>query len=197
MRAHRSGTAQWVPEINHFSDRHRSVKTLSLHGVRRERTYKHPRMSITGLKLPGPLVFDTNSATNWKIWYRVYKHDDDIDKLKEYIQKGWPTNKYNVPNQLIPYIPHKDDLMIQNGLIMKENRVLIPKALHNKMIDILHETHLGITKTKLLAREPIFWPNIYTQITLKIEQCSTCQKTQKTNTQRTTHQLLYSTSTLS
>ena len=107
---------------------------------------------------------------------QAYKHDDDIDKLKEYIQNSWPTNTHTVPNQLIPYIPHKDNLTIQNGLIMKGNRVLIPKALHTKMIDILHEPHLGITKTKQLARDTIFWPNIDTQIISKIEQCITCQK---------------------
>ena len=30
-------------------------------------------MSLTGLKPLGPLILDSNAATNWKTWSRAYK----------------------------------------------------------------------------------------------------------------------------
>ena len=32
-----------------------------------------PEISLTGLRTPGPLILDTNGASNWTNWYRGYK----------------------------------------------------------------------------------------------------------------------------
>ena len=63
---------------------------------------------------------------------------------------------------------------------MKGNRVIIPTKLREHVINILHETHLGITKTKQLARDTVFWPNIDQQITNRIEKCQVCQNSRNT-----------------
>ena len=71
-------------------------------------------------------------------------------------------NKHQMPTKLAPSITHKDKLTIQNNMIVKGNGLLIPEPFRNKIIEILHETHLGTTKTKQLARDMAFWPNINT-----------------------------------
>ena len=40
---------------------------------------------------------------------------------------------------------------------------------------LLHISHLGIVKTKTLARESVYWPNINSQIEEVIHSCEACQ----------------------
>ena len=51
----------------------------------------------------------------------------------------------------------------------------MPKPLQQRAIDIAHETHLGITKTKALIREKIWFPNIDKMVKETIDNCITCQ----------------------
>ena len=69
----------------------------------------------------------------------------------------------------------KDELTIDGELIMKDNRILIPKRLQKRVLEVLHETHLGTTKSKQLAQQCIFWPGINDQITKRVERSEVCQ----------------------
>ena len=72
----------------------------------------------------------------------------------------------------------KDELIIsQNGILMRGNRIVIPEVLQNKVIDIAHEGHLGIQKTKQLLRESVWFPHIDKLVATKIDLCLPCQAT--------------------
>ena len=42
----------------------------------------------------------------------------------------------------------------------------------------LHTGHIGIERTKLRARESLYWPNINSQLTDMIKNCASCQQFQ-------------------
>jgi len=51
------------------------------------------------------------------------------------------------------YVPFKDELTITNyGLVLKQNKIVIPKALQKKVVKLAHTGHQGIEKTKTLLR---------------------------------------------
>ncbi|XP_062599483.1 uncharacterized protein K02A2.6-like [Saccostrea cucullata] len=50
------------------------------------------------------------------------------------------------------------------------------------MLKKLHESHLGIEKTKKLAREFIFWPGINAEITDVVSKCSICLENRNSHT---------------
>ena len=52
------------------------------------------------------------------------------------------------------------ELLIINGVIFKSDRVVISKKLKSEMLKQLHIPHMGIEKTKLRARESMFWPGV-------------------------------------
>ena len=58
---------------------------------------------------------------------------------------------------------------------MTGTRIVIPSVLQQRAIDIAHESHLGIEKTKSLMREKIWFPQIDSRVKDTIEQCVTCQ----------------------
>ena len=42
--------------------------------------------------------------------------------------------------------------MVVDGLVLRGDRVVVPNTLRDKIVNIAHEGHLGITKTKNLLR---------------------------------------------
>jgi len=50
-------------------------------------------------------------------------------------------------------------------------------GLQNRILDIAHENHQGIVKTKSMLREKVWWPNINDQLEQKISNCHSCQVT--------------------
>ena len=59
--------------------------------------------------------------------------DDCLQVLKAVIQKGWPERKSNVPSVISPYFNIRDKMSIQDGLIFKEERVVVPRASRSEL----------------------------------------------------------------
>ncbi len=60
-------------------------------------------------------------------------------------------------------------------LVLKSNRIVIPTALQERTVDIAHEAHLGIAKTKALMREKVWFPLMDKLVEQKIKSCLPCQ----------------------
>ncbi len=70
--------------------------------------------------------------------------DDTLQTLIKTIREGWPTNKINVPNEIVHYYSFQDELTVQDGIVFKGERVVIPDALRSDMIHRVHSAHLGV-----------------------------------------------------
>ena len=64
---------------------------------------------------------------------------------------------------------------MENGLITKGTRLLIPSTLRRKVLEQIHDGHLGIEKCMLKARDSVFWPGISNDIRETVEKCGICQ----------------------
>ena len=54
-------------------------------------------------------------------------------------------------------------------------RVVIPTKLQDQVLQELHQVHLGISKTKALARSHVWWPGIDAKIEEMTKSCERCQ----------------------
>ena len=86
--------------------------------------------------------------------------DQDLNKLKDVIFKGWPEYRKQCLQELWDYWTFRCDLVIEDGLILKGDRIIIPEPLRGQVLEALHTGHQGETKCLLLARESVFWPGI-------------------------------------
>ena len=86
--------------------------------------------------------------------------EQDLNTLKQYINDGFPENKADILESLRGYFNFTEELSIIDGLILKEHCCVIPSALHDKTLELLHHCHMGIVKTKDRARTSFFWPNL-------------------------------------
>ena len=53
-------------------------------------------------------------------------------------------------------------------------RVIIPQKLSTRVLDVLHSTHLGVSKMKAIARSYVWWPNIDKEIEEITKRCTGC-----------------------
>ena len=95
--------------------------------------------------------------------------DDHLQKLKNLIIAGWPNTKDMLHADLKAYLSYRDELAVIDGVILKG----IPTNLRHEILEQLHTNHMGIKKTKLLAHESVYWPNINADIDNFIKNCTT------------------------
>lgn len=80
--------------------------------------------------------------------------DKTLLKLYESLAYGKKLEKYD--NSQID----TREFTLQNGVILRGHKVVIPQSLCNKILQELHLGHFGIVKMKNLARGYVWWPSI-------------------------------------
>ncbi|XP_031330692.1 uncharacterized protein K02A2.6-like [Photinus pyralis] len=99
--------------------------------------------------------------------------DPQTKRVREYIVKGWPTKKRMTPEDR-SFHQFEGQMAILNDLLMRGNRVFIPRDYRSEILDQIHVGHLGITKCKSRAKETVWWPGINSHIEDKISNCNIC-----------------------
>ena len=57
---------------------------------------------------------------------------------------------------MAPFYSRKDELTVHQGCIMWGSRVVVPTKLRRQVLEVLHESHIGVVKMKALADEGTF-----------------------------------------
>ena len=65
-------------------------------------------------------------------------------------------------------IPVKNELSVNNGILLRGNRLIIPSSLHLEIIEKLHSGHQGFTKCQQQAKDSVWWPGIKKDIEEKV-----------------------------
>ena len=72
--------------------------------------------------------------------------DPTLTLLRCYIHMGWPNDHRMFPQELHTFSNYREDLSMENGLITKGARLLIPSTLRKKVLEQIRDGHLGIEK---------------------------------------------------
>ena len=111
------------------------------------------------------------SSTEIELIHEETSKDPTLTLLRHYIHMGWPIDHRMLPQELHTFWNYREDLSIENGLITKGARLLIPSTLRRKVLEQIHDGHLGIEKCMLKARDSVFWPGISNDIRETVEKC--------------------------
>ena len=107
--------------------------------------------------------------------------DPQFQTLTKYILEGWPESQRDCPNSIREYWNFRDELSIENELVMKGCRIVIPHDLRTEMLKILHVGHTDVEKTLRRARDIVFWPGLTKDITDLILNCNICLEFRNSN----------------
>lgn len=71
------------------------------------------------------------------------------------------------------------EMSVQSDCIFLGSRVVIPQSLQKEVLQLLHESHLGVSKMKAVARSHVWRPALDEDIVAAVEACGTCQENQR------------------
>lgn len=116
-------------------------------------------------------VEDFLPITNSEVRKQTAK-DILLSRILLYVQSGWPLSCPD--EQVKPYFMRRNELYVECGCLMWGYRMIIPVALRKYVLKQLHTSHMGIVKTKSLARSYVWWPNIDSDVEAVCQSCETC-----------------------
>ena len=109
--------------------------------------------------------------------YQQYPDKLVIDQIREETSKGatitfadkvhqkWMATDWKETSKgIAPLLELSRWTFIEDGVLLKLYRILIPYTLWLEMLDLIHEGHQGVEKCLLSSRESLFWAGISSEI---------------------------------
>ena len=76
------------------------------------------------------------------------------------------------------YYNNRRELTIQDGLILKGDRIIVPSTMRKEILSSIHHGHQVIETIKNRARSAVYWPNINKLLEV-VRCCDACQEFQR------------------
>lgn len=121
------------------------------------------------------LIENVRVSTEWlnKIKSETNK-DRSLQSIQKYYLNGWPEAKNNLDNLAKQYWSVKNEIHMIDGIVFRNDQIIIPFSLRKEMLKKIHEGHLGIEKCKRRAKEVLWWPGMGADIEQMIQSCDIC-----------------------
>ena len=104
-----------------------------------------------------------------------------LETLKTTVVTGWPEKKEQVPIQVRDFWNYREEISLHNGILFKNQRVIVPKAMRPEILSRIHSSHQGVASCLRKARDIVFWPGMSAEIKDQVEKCSVCAEFQAKN----------------
>lgn len=110
---------------------------------------------------------------NCKDIKRETQKDPLLCRILGYVTFGWPSVASSEDEK--PYFVRKEEIVADLGCLIYKYRIVIPPTLRSRLLEEVHEGHLGISKMKNLARNYIYWPSLDHDIEDLCRKCEPCR----------------------
>ena len=95
--------------------------------------------------------------------------DEELKVVRECLQSGdWE----KAPKA---FVMVRNELTNVGQIVLRGTRIVVPRELQKRVLDLAHEGHQGIVKTKERLRSKVWWPGIDKQAEKKCRECFGCQ----------------------
>ena len=94
----------------------------------------------------GSEPFDTIKISSERLpqLQKTTEQDPVMQTLNTTILIGWPDRREEVPLQIREYWNYREELILTNGILFKNQQVIIPKALRPELTTRAHSSHQEI-----------------------------------------------------
>ena len=65
-----------------------------------------------------------------------------------------------MPSVIQHYWTFHEEHTVEDGLVLKGIRIVIPNKKHESVLKLIHEGHLGLNKCNLHTKETVYWPGL-------------------------------------
>nr|CAH7767552.1 unnamed protein product [Callosobruchus chinensis] len=106
--------------------------------------------------------------------------DKTLMKIHEFYYNGWPEQS-KVSANCKSFYPLRNSIYVEAGIVIVDEKVVVPVSVRMEMIKLLHKGHIGVCKTINKARQLFYWPNLSNDVIAYIKKCRTCEKYMPSN----------------
>ena len=85
------------------------------------------------------------------------KNDAVLHQLKQAIELGWPESRKAVPSEICAFYTYWNKLTVQDEILSRGDRVIVPAAIRLEMLRKIHARHIGIEGCLRWARGILYW----------------------------------------
>ena len=96
--------------------------------------------------------------------------DHDLLEVASFIKHQVPMEKNNAFRAIAPELS-----LHENGLVLFNKKILIPKKLEQRIIEIAHEGHLGEPKCVDIIKRRYYFPKISKKVSIMNKNCLACR----------------------
>ena len=118
------------------------------------------------------LVIDTCKPATIESIREATEGDDLLKNVMKLLSDNKVPPQARIPS---PFRKVWNELSVEDGLLLREERIIIPNRLQKGFIKFAHEGHLGVANTKRLLRSKYWFPKMDKMVEDKVKYCESCQ----------------------
>ena len=84
---------------------------------------------------------------------------------------GWPKYRSDIPEQYKHLHDVRVHLSVAGGLLLYDNRIVMPLARQKEVLAKIHAGHLGITKCREQTSSSVWWKSMCNDISQMVDSC--------------------------
>ena len=115
------------------------------------------------------------SADRLKAFRDAQQKDSTCSQLITFCKQGWP-NKSQLTGDLSQYWRVRGELSLHDDLLLRGQRILVPRSLQQETLNKIHSGHQGIQRCRLRISTSVWWPGISRQMEQLVKNCPECAK---------------------
>ncbi|XP_041453694.1 uncharacterized protein K02A2.6-like [Lytechinus variegatus] len=85
------------------------------------------------------------------------------------------SNSWSKDDMMSTFYKVRHELSVKRGVLLRDHRVVIPRSLRQRTMNIAHEAHKGIVRLKQALRTKVWWPHIDDDAENAVRHCPACQ----------------------
>ena len=103
------------------------------------------------------------------------KREYDVDPFLRRLKSRVTTGDWKSCSQLErQFAKHKDKLTVEEGVVYQGTRMVILMPLHQRVMDLAHETHGGVNSTLRRLQFSAWWPGMASDVNFFVARCRMC-----------------------
>ena len=152
----------------------------------KDTSFEEKELQVFSLELEAMSPFDSITISSERLpqLQKATEQDPAMQTLKTTILMGWPEQREDVQVHIREYWNFREELTLHNGILFKNQRVIIPKAMRSEITSRAHSSHQGMAACIPKARDLVFWPSMSRDIQEAVEKCEVCVEYQAKNVQQ-------------
>ena len=110
---------------------------------------------------------------------RAGDQDPTYQAARTEVERGWKMHGREYGGELRKYYLQRHQLSTMGGLLMRDEKYVVPRGLRQEMLVRIHSGHQGGGRCVRRAKGSVWWPAMRADILAHVESCEVCVKNRR------------------